>query len=127
LRATSTASKSCTRPVSWSAWPKVPDDLAEWGRRYDAQCLGGVTVELKSHVPIERQVRFIGATWLDQQLISGGSGLGELSFGSEAKQAMQQRADSLAKQGLAKLRGQRVTLARPCWTTAWASVCRGNL
>src|SRR3546814_3555521 len=34
---------------------KVPDDLAEQGRRYDAQRLGGATVELKSHLPIERQ------------------------------------------------------------------------
>lgn len=46
---------------------------------------GGVTVELKSHLPIERQARVIGATWLDQQLIDGGSGLGDLGFSSEAK------------------------------------------
>jgi len=56
-------------------------------------------------------VRVIGATWLDQQLI-GGSGLGDLGFGAEAKQAMQQRADFLAEQGLAERRGQRVILAR---------------
>lgn len=90
----------------------VPDDLAERGRQYDAQRLGGVAVELKSHLPIERQTRVIGATWLDQQLIGGGSGLGDLGFGSEAKQAMQQRADFLAEQGLAERRGQRVILAR---------------
>ncbi|HBP6437656.1 relaxase/mobilization nuclease and DUF3363 domain-containing protein [Pseudomonas aeruginosa] len=90
---------------------KVPGDLPEQGRRYDAQRLGGVAVELKSHLPIERQVRVIGATWLDQQLI-GGSGLGDLGFGAEAKQAMQQRADFLAEQGLAERRGQRVILAR---------------
>ena len=28
--------------------------------------VGGVAVELKSHLPIERQARVIGATWLDQ-------------------------------------------------------------
>ena len=78
----------------------------------DAQRLGGVAVELKSHLPIERQARVIGATWLDQQLIGGGSGLGDLGFGGEAKQAMQQRADFLAEQGLAERRGQRVILAR---------------
>ncbi|HMT83417.1 MAG TPA: DUF3363 domain-containing protein, partial [Ottowia sp.] len=89
-----------------------PGDLPEQGRRYDAQRLGGVAVELKSHLPIERQARVIGATWLDQQLIGGGSGLGELGFGSEARQAMQQRADFLAEQGLAERRGQRVILAR---------------
>jgi hypothetical protein len=57
--------------VAEGLW-KVPDDLAERGRRYDAQRLGGVAVELKSHLPIERQARVIGATWLDQQLIGGG-------------------------------------------------------
>ena len=91
---------------------KVPDDLPERGRQYDAQRLGGVAVELKSHLPIERQARVIGATWLDQQVIGGGSGLGNLGFGGEAKQAMLQRADFLAEQGLAERRGQRVFLAR---------------
>ena len=38
----------------------------------NAQRLGGVAVELKSHLPIERQARVIGATRLDQQLIGGG-------------------------------------------------------
>ena len=91
---------------------KVPDDLAERGRQYDAQRLGGVAVELKSHLPIERQARVIGATWLDQQLIGGGKGLGDLGFGGEVKEALQQRADFLAEQGLAEKRGQRVILAR---------------
>ena len=91
---------------------KVPDDLAERGRQNDAQRLGGVAVELKSHLPIERQARVIGATWLDQQLIGGGKGLGDLGFGGETKEALQQRADFLAEQGLAERRGQRVILAR---------------
>src|SRR3546814_10780350 len=78
---------------------------SDLGRRYDAQRLGGVAVELKSHLPIERQARVIGATWLDQQLIGGGSGLGDLGFGADAKQAMQQRADFLAELGLAERRG----------------------
>jgi type IV secretory pathway VirD2 relaxase len=92
---------------------RVPGDLAERGRQYDAQRLGGgLAVELKSHLPIERQTRVIGATWLDQQLIGGGKGLGDLGFGSEVKDALQQRADFLAEQGLAEHRGQRVVLAR---------------
>jgi type IV secretory pathway VirD2 relaxase len=92
---------------------RVPDDLAERGRQYDAQRLGsGVAVELKSHLPIERQTRVIGATWLDQQLIGGGKALGDSGFGSEVKGALQQRADFLAEQGLAERRGQRVFLTR---------------
>lgn len=97
--------------VAEGLW-KVPDDLVERGRQYDARRLGGVAVELKSHLPIERQARVIGATWLDQQLIGGGKGLGNLGFGGDAKQAMQQRADFLEEQGLAERRGQRVILAR---------------
>lgn len=92
---------------------RVPGDLADRGRQYDAQRLGGgVAVELKSHLPIERQTRVIGATWLDQQLIGGGKELGDLGFGGEVKDALRQRADFLAEQGLAGHRGQRVVLAR---------------
>lgn len=92
---------------------RIPGDLPERGRQYDRQRLGGgVAVELKSHLPIERQARVIGATWLDQQLIGGGQGLGDLGFGSEVRQALQQRADFLIEQGLAERRGQRVILAR---------------
>ncbi|MCY1282409.1 hypothetical protein D9M70_312470 [compost metagenome] len=91
---------------------RVPDDLFERGRQYDAQRLGGVVVMLKSHLPIERQVRVIGATWLDQQLIGGGRGLGDMGFGGEAKEALQKRADFLDEQGLAQRRGQRVILAQ---------------
>ncbi|WP_062737854.1 relaxase/mobilization nuclease and DUF3363 domain-containing protein [Ralstonia mannitolilytica] len=92
---------------------RIPGDLAEQGRQYDAQRLGGgVAVELKSYLPIERQARVIGATWLDQQLIGGGKGLGDLGFGGEVKDALRERADFLAEQGLAEQRGQRVILAR---------------
>lgn len=91
---------------------KVPDDLPECGRQYDARRLGGVSAELKSYLPIERQARAIGATWLDQQLISGGKGLGDLGFGREVTEALQQRASFLVEEGLAEQRGPRVVLAR---------------
>ena len=98
--------------VADGVW-RVPDDLVEQGRRYDARRLGGgVAVALKSHLPIERQARVIGATWLDQQLIGGGNGLGDLGFGAEVKDALRQRADFLAEQGLTGRRGQRIILAR---------------
>ncbi|MBK7251479.1 MAG: hypothetical protein PGMFKBFP_02784 [Anaerolineales bacterium] len=98
--------------VNEGVW-RVPDDLTERGRQYDTQRLGGgLVVELKSHLPLERQARVIGATWLDQQLIGGGRGLGDLGFGGEVKGALRQRADFLAEQGLAEKRGQRTVLAR---------------
>lgn len=91
----------------------IPDDLVERGRQYDARRLGGgVAVELKSHLPIERQTRVIGVTWLDQQLIGGAKRLGDLGFGGEVKDALQRRANFLEEQGLAQRREGRMVLAR---------------
>ena len=97
--------------VAEGVW-RVPADLPEQGRQYDAQRLGGVAVELRSHLPIERQARVIGATWLDQQLIGGSKGIGDLGFGSDVREALWQRSDFLIEHGLAEKRGQRVILAR---------------
>jgi type IV secretory pathway VirD2 relaxase len=97
--------------VAEGVW-RVPKDLPERGRQYDVQRLGGVSVELRSHLPIERQVRVIGATWLDQQLIAGASGIADNGFGGEVREALRQRSDFLVEQGLAERRGQRVILAR---------------
>lgn len=91
---------------------RVPADLPEQGRQYDQQRSGGIDVTLKSHLPIERQARAIGATWLDQQLISGGRDMGGQGFGAEVNNALQQRADFLVEEGLAEKRGRRVVLAR---------------
>ena len=97
--------------VTEGVW-RVPADLPEQGRQYDAQRLGGVAVELRSHLPIERQTRVIGATWLDQQLIGRASGIADNGFGSDVREALRQRSDFLVGQGLAERRGQRLILAR---------------
>ncbi len=97
--------------VAEGIW-RVPTDLPEQGRRYDAQRLGDVAVGLRSHLPIERQVRVIGATWLDQQLIGGAGGIANNGFGGDVREALRQRSDFLVEQGLAERRGQRVILAR---------------
>jgi hypothetical protein len=90
----------------------IPTDLPERGRQYDAQRLGGVAVDIRSHLPIERQVRAMGATWLDQQLIGDVRAVGHDGFGKETREALRQRTDFLIEQGLAERRGQRVILAR---------------
>lgn len=96
---------------------RVPDDLPERGRQYDKQRLGdGMVVKLKSHLPVERQARVIGATWLDQQLIGGTKGIGDLGFGAEVRDALKQRTNFLAEQGLVEKRGHRVILARDLLT-----------
>ena len=96
---------------------QVPGDLGERGRHYDALRLGGVAVQLRSHLPIEQQTRVIGATWLDQQLIGSGKGMGDLGFGHEVREALRLRSDFLIEQGLAERHGQRVILQRDLLVT----------
>ena len=105
--------------ISEGVW-KVPADLPERGRQYDAQRMGGVAVELRSHLSIERQTRVMGATWLDQQLVCGERGLSAQGFGAEVHAALQQRSDFLVEQGLAEQQGQRVILARKLLATLQA-------
>ena len=97
--------------VTEGLW-KVPDDLAERGRQYDAQRLGGVAVELKSHLPIERQARVIGRHLARpatdrRRPRAGRPGLWRRREGSLAAARRLPR-----RTGLAQRRGQRVILAR---------------
>lgn len=96
---------------------RVPADLPEKGRQYDAQRLAGSTVELRSHLPIEQQTRVIGATWLDRQLVGGTAGLVPNGFGGEVRAALAQRVDFLGEHGLAERQGQRVVLGRDLLAT----------
>ncbi|MBW8455527.1 relaxase/mobilization nuclease and DUF3363 domain-containing protein [Stutzerimonas stutzeri] len=91
---------------------RVPADLPEQGRQHDARRLGDVAVQLRTPLPLEQQVRAVGATWLDQQLIGGSRELVDTGFGKEVREALRQRADFLVVQGLAQRQGQRVVLAR---------------
>ncbi|MBU3054697.1 relaxase/mobilization nuclease and DUF3363 domain-containing protein [Pseudomonas indica] len=91
---------------------RVPADLPEQGRQHDARRLGDVAVQLRTPLPLEQQVRAVGATWLDQQLIGGSRELVDTGFGKEVREALRQRAYFLVVQGLAQRQGQRVVLAR---------------
>lgn len=91
---------------------RVPADLPEQGRQLDARRLGDVAVELRTSLPLEQQVRAVGATWLDQQLIGGNRELVDQGFGKDVREALRQRADFLVEQGLAERQDQRVVLAR---------------
>ncbi|MBP2859996.1 DUF3363 domain-containing protein, partial [Dickeya oryzae] len=64
----------------------------------------------QSPLPVERQIRAIGATWLDQQLLSGNLSPDVRGFGGEVRAALRQRVDFLISQGLAVQEGQRVRL-----------------
>jgi type IV secretory pathway VirD2 relaxase len=91
---------------------KIPADLPERGRQYDVQRLGGVVVELRSHLSIEQQTRVIGATWLDQQLVSGVQVPSGHGFAGEVRDALRQREGFLVERGLARGGGKNLVLAR---------------
>lgn len=102
--------------VADGVW-RVPPDLMQRAQRHDAQKATGVTIELRSHLPIDQQVRAIGATWVDRQLVGEGQGLAASGFGRQVREAMHGRVDYLVEQGVAERRGQRVVLARDLLAT----------
>ncbi|BEP62300.1 relaxase/mobilization nuclease RlxS [Variovorax sp. V213] len=93
----------------------VPPDLLQKARQHDAQKAAGHVVELRSHMPLEQQIKAMGATWLDCSLVidaAKGQQPVAQGFGAHVREAVAQRADFLAGHGLAQRRGQRVILAR---------------
>lgn len=91
---------------------RIPADLPERGRAFDAQRLGGAVVTLQSPLPVEQQTRAAGATWLDRQLIGKAGAPAAVGFGAQVRDALGAREAYLLEQGLATRRGQRVILAR---------------
>lgn len=91
---------------------RVPADLPEQGRRYDAQRLGGVAVTVHTALPLEGQVRAIGATWLDTHLVGSDHAVANQGFGAQVQDALRQRADFLVEQGLAQRSGSQVRFSR---------------
>ena len=91
---------------------RVPPDFLSRTQAHDAQRAAEGIIELRSHLPIEQQVRAQGATWLDHQMVGNTRNLSPQGFGAEVRGALQDRMDFLVEQGLAKRRGSRVVLAR---------------
>ncbi|MEO9161681.1 MAG: DUF3363 domain-containing protein [Casimicrobiaceae bacterium] len=90
----------------------MPEDLVARGRAYDRGRPGGATIEVRSQLPVERQIRALGATWLDQQLINNRAVPGTVGFGSVVHQAREARKEFLVEQGFAERRGQRIIVMR---------------
>lgn len=90
---------------------KVPPDLVERGAAYDRQRLGGTDVKMLSRLPIERQIKAIGATWLDQALVSA-TALPRSAWGEELRRALAQRESFLVNHGYARREGPNVVLPR---------------
>ena len=96
---------------------RVPPDFLLRAQAHDAQKTAGITIELRSHLSVEQQVRAQGATWLDRQLVGDASELAQRGFGAQVRDAMQERMGVLAKQGLAVRHGSRVVPARNLLST----------
>lgn len=58
-------------------------------------------VMLLSDMPLERQVNFVGPTWLDRHMVGKPISFGARGFGTAAQAALQQRIDHLVSEGLA--------------------------
>ncbi|OYW24924.1 MAG: conjugal transfer protein, partial [Hydrogenophilales bacterium 12-63-5] len=91
---------------------RIPPDFLSRTQAHEAQRAADGIIELRSHLPIEQQVRAQGATWLDHQMMGNTRNLSPQGFGAQVRGALQDRGDFLVEQGLAERRGSRVVLAR---------------
>ncbi|WP_010510507.1 relaxase/mobilization nuclease domain-containing protein [Komagataeibacter europaeus] len=71
-----------------------------------------LSLATRSDLTLAEQVTAPGATWLDRQLVARDPPLAHAGFGAEAREAMQQRAERLVAEGLARQQGQRLVFAR---------------
>jgi len=90
----------------------VPRDFMARAQVHDAEKTAGVTIELRSHLSIEQQMRAQGATWLDHKMVGDTKVLAQRGFGVQVQDALLERVGFLVEQGLAERRGSRVVLAR---------------
>ncbi len=85
-------------------------ELRAW---HDGEGQRRVALAVRSDLDLHAQVNATGATWLDRQAIARDPiALSEGGFGSEVRQAMEERAERLIGEGLAERQGGRVVFAR---------------
>jgi hypothetical protein len=90
----------------------VPDDLVARAKALDAARAGGIEIVLHSHLPIERQIRVVGATWLDRQLArEATASMANQGFGASVQTALRAREDFLREQGYVERRDSRLHVA----------------
>jgi type IV secretory pathway VirD2 relaxase len=83
----------------------------------DAKGRKQVSLAVRSDLSIETQVTAPGATWLDRRLLDRDAIASNAAFGAEVGAAMEQRADHLIAQGLAKRQNDRVLFSRDLLAT----------
>ena len=81
-------------------------EIADVGK--DDRRHGRLSLRLQSVMPLEAQIKAMGATWLDRHLVGElRSHLVEDGFGSEVRQALRQRQAFLLQEGLATREGEQ--------------------
>lgn len=91
-------------------WAIAPDHL-ERVSHYERQRARAepVVVDRLSSMPLDKQVGFDGATWIDQELVSDRpEALGNSGFGREVREAQARRRQWLIAQGLAHEKQDRI-------------------
>lgn len=88
-----------------------PGSIVELRRWTDRHGDDRLSLSVRSDLTLSEQVRARGATWLDRQLVDRDPVGGNGGFGREVRDAMDKRADVLAKDGLAHRDGRRLVIA----------------
>jgi type IV secretory pathway VirD2 relaxase len=96
---------------------RIPPDFPVRGLAFDANRDPGATVHVRSHLSLRDQVRALGATWLDQQLLTDEVRPAPNGFGREIRQALAARQSFLVESGFAERRGSNVIYPKPLLAT----------
>lgn len=86
--------------------------IIETGTWTDRKGRKQTSLLVRSDLSIDDQVSARGATWLDRQLVSPQPETLAGGFGSQVRDALDQRAAVLVEQGLAQKQGQRIVFAK---------------
>jgi len=90
-----------------------PGSIVELRAYEDAKGDRRVALAVRSDLDLQHQVSATGATWLDRQSIAREPvAMSDGGFGAEVRDAMRQRAEHLAGEGLAEQQGRRVIFNR---------------
>lgn len=84
-------------------------ESSSWSDRKERQ---QVSLLVRSDLSVAAQIHARGATWLDRQLVSPRPEALAGRFGAEVSSALEERAEVLIEEGLARRQGQRIVFAR---------------
>lgn len=86
----------------------IPADLPERGLAHDRQRFGNEPrIDELSHLPLDRQVRHDGATWLDRTMLGKSEAMPYTGFGGDVRAAWDARKQALADMGYVRDLGGR--------------------